>query len=105
MSPDGDNVYVASLSSDAVAAFSRDHTTGALTQLAGTVGCVSETGNGGSCADGQALDRPRSVAVSPDGRNVYVAAETSDAVAAFSRDQTTGRLAQLAGTASCVDGK
>jgi 6-phosphogluconolactonase (cycloisomerase 2 family) len=102
LSPDGNNVYVASLSSDAVAVFSRDQVTGVLTQMVGTAGCVSETGNGGSCVDGRALDRPRSVAVSLDGTNVYVAAETGDAVAVFSRDQTTGALTQLPGSAGCV---
>jgi DNA-binding beta-propeller fold protein YncE len=33
-----------------------------------------------------------SVTVSPDGRNVYAAGNTDDAVAVFSRDSTTGRL-------------
>jgi 6-phosphogluconolactonase (cycloisomerase 2 family) len=102
VSPDGRNVYVASLSSDAVAVFARDQTTAALTQLGGIAGCVSETGNGGSCVDGRALDRPRSVAVSADGGNVYVAAETGDAVAVFSRDQATGRLTQLPGAIGCL---
>jgi 6-phosphogluconolactonase (cycloisomerase 2 family) len=102
VTPDGANVYVASLGSDAVAVFSRDATTGALTQLAGTAGCVSETGTGGACADGTALDRSRSVVVSPNGTSVYVAAEISDAVAAFSRDAATGAITQLAGTAGCV---
>jgi len=102
LSPNGDNVYVASLSSDAVAVFSRDQTTGVLSQLPGTAGCVSETGNGGSCADGRALDRSRSVTVSPDGANVYVAAENGDAVAVFSRDPATGRLTQLSGRPGCV---
>jgi len=102
VSPDGRNVYVASMSSHAVAVFMRNETTGALAQLLGTAGCVSETGNGGSCVDGRGLDRSRSVAVSLDGTSVYVAAETGDAVAVFSRDQTTGALTQLPGTAGCV---
>jgi 6-phosphogluconolactonase (cycloisomerase 2 family) len=101
-SPDGTSVYVASRASDAVAAFRRSVTTGQLTQLAVTFGCVSETGSGGTCADGRALDDPSSVAVSPDGKQVYVASQTSDAVAVFARDTTTGRISQLAGTAGCV---
>ena len=99
---DGKNVYVASLGSDAVAAFSRNGNTGALTQLAGTGGCVSETGNGGSCVVGRALDRSRSVVISLDGTSVYVAAEISDAVAVFSRNPTTGVLTQLGGEAGCL---
>ena len=59
---------------------------GALSQLGGTSGCVSEDGWGGECADGKALDSAGAVAVSPDGRNVYVASFLSDAVAAFDRD-------------------
>lgn len=102
VSPDGASVYVASFFSDAVAAFSRSPTTGALTQLPGTSGCVSETGNGGACVDGVALDGARTVVVSPDGENVYVAAETSGAVSVFARDQQTGALTQLAGSAGCV---
>jgi 6-phosphogluconolactonase (cycloisomerase 2 family) len=102
VTPDGANVYVASLGSDAVAVLSRDGTTGALTQLPGTGGCVSETGSSGACVDGMALDRSRSVVVSSDGTSVYVAAEISDAIAVFSRDATTGAITQLAGSAGCV---
>jgi DNA-binding beta-propeller fold protein YncE len=42
------------------------------------------------------------VAVSPDGKNVYVASSLTDGVAAFARDEETGALAQLAGTDACV---
>ena len=42
MSPDGLNVYVASYDSSSVAVFVRDFATGALTQLAGTAGCLAE---------------------------------------------------------------
>ena len=56
VSPDGKSVYVASESSGAVAVFDRA-ADGALTQKAGTAGCVSETGSGGVCADGTALFR------------------------------------------------
>lgn len=48
--------------------------------------CVSETGTGGDCANGKALDFPRSVAVSRDGKHVYVASNASDAVALFFQD-------------------
>jgi hypothetical protein len=60
---------------------------GALTQLADPDGCVSETGTGGDCADGRALDAARSVAVSPDGKHVYVASANSSAVVVFAREK------------------
>jgi DNA-binding beta-propeller fold protein YncE len=76
--------------------------TGALTQLPGTDAWVSEDGTGGACADGVALDDPRAVAVSRDGRHVYAASVFSSAVAVFARDRKSGALKQLAGTDACV---
>jgi 6-phosphogluconolactonase (cycloisomerase 2 family) len=102
VSPDGRSVYVVSLEGDSVVAFRRNPTTGVLTQPAGTAGCVSETGSGGDCADGKALDRPFAVAVSRDGEHAYISSVKSDAVAAFDRNTTTGKLTQLAGIAGCV---
>jgi DNA-binding beta-propeller fold protein YncE len=102
VSPDGKNVYVGSLFSDAVAVFQRDATTGGLTQLPGTAGCVSETGTGEACADGMALGAPRSVTLSADGKSVYVASVEGDAVAVFRRDTTAGEITQLAGPAGCI---
>ena len=84
VSPDGKSVYVASIGSDAVARLNRNTTTGAITQPAGSAGCISETG-AGPCADGHALGGPFGVAVSPDGKSVYVASHFSDAVARFDR--------------------
>lgn len=63
---------------------------GALTQLPGTDGCVSETGTLGQCEDGKALDGANAVTVSPDGRNAYVASFNSRAVAAFARERGGG---------------
>ena len=84
VSPDGKSVYAASADSDAVARLVRNTTTGAVTQPAGTAGCVSETG-AGPCADGHGLDGARSVAVSADGKSVYVTSLRSNAVARFNR--------------------
>ncbi|MCC6764318.1 MAG: beta-propeller fold lactonase family protein [Deltaproteobacteria bacterium] len=102
VSPDGKHVYVASCKSNAIAVFARDKKTGGLTQLAGIDGCVSETGTGGVCADGIALDDPIAVAVSRDGKHVYVASFFGDSIAVFGRNKKTGALTQLAGTAGCI---
>ncbi|MFN8111756.1 MAG: beta-propeller fold lactonase family protein [Solirubrobacterales bacterium] len=103
MSPDGKSVYVASQDSNAVAIFDRDPMTGKLTQKPGTDGCISETGSGGACTDGTALAYARSVTISPDGKNAYVASlAITNAVAIFDRDPTTGKLTQKPGTDGCI---
>src|ERR671923_249731 len=91
VSPDGKSVYVASYVDNAVARLNRNTTTGAITQPAGSAGCVSETGTG-SCADGHALSGANGVAVSADGKSVYVASYVSDAVARLDRDTTSGAI-------------
>jgi DNA-binding beta-propeller fold protein YncE len=76
--------------------------TGALTQLSGKAGCVSDDGTSGTCRDGKELTTPQEVAVSPDGQSVYVDAVQSNAVDVFKRDTTTGALTQLSRLAGCV---
>jgi DNA-binding beta-propeller fold protein YncE len=94
-SPDGKFVYVASsaevrtdLQTDAIAAFSRDPATGALTQ----VGCVSETGNDGTCETAKGIAGVDAIALSADGKDLYSASGQS--IASFRRDADTGKLAQ-----------
>ena len=101
ISPDGRHAYVAAYGSHAVSVFERDASSGALSQLPGRRGCVSH-GRAGTCAAGRALGRPSAVAVSPDGRNVYVAASASRALAVFARNRRTGTLRQLGGAAGCI---
>ena len=101
VSPDGRHTYVASSDSNAVSVFARNRRSGALRQPSGERGCVSFKGSG-SCAFTRALGRPIAVAVSRDGRNVYVAAAGSDALAAFARNRRTGALRQLPGPAGCI---
>jgi DNA-binding beta-propeller fold protein YncE len=92
---DGKNLYVASGASNAVAVLSIDKKTGTLSQVASPDGCVSSDGTGGACDQGSGLGKPQGVAVSVDGKHVYVASTTGDAVALFSRDKKTGTLSQL----------
>ena len=102
MSSDGRHLYAAGQLDDAVAVFSRDSTTGALTFVE-----VQKYGVGG--VDG--LNGATSVTLSPDGRHLYATGgsdkvrsptesqlgsaslERPDAVAVFSRDSTSGSLA------------
>ena len=102
VSPDGLNVYGVSSLENAVAVFSRDPQTGALTQLPDIAGCVSLSGHTGSCAPGTLLEGVSEVAVSPDGEHAYAASFTSDALVSFDRDAMTGALTQRTGTDSCV---
>jgi DNA-binding beta-propeller fold protein YncE len=101
ISPDGESLYAAAASSDALSAFARNERTGALRQLAGPAGCFSQRAGGG-CTPARALNEPTSVAVSPDGARVYVAGRRfPSAVAIFTRARD-GTIAQAAGPAGCV---
>jgi len=88
VSPDGKHVYVAAERSGAVSTFTRDATSGALTED----GCVSDTGSDGQCADGTALAGADGVLVSNDGADVYVTSAQSGSVTGYRRDATTGAL-------------
>jgi DNA-binding beta-propeller fold protein YncE len=100
VSPDGRHVYVAAYGSHAVAVFARSRRTGLLEQLPRRRGCVRH-GRGGGCASGRALGAPASIAISPDGGSVYVAASGSDALSIFARNRRTGVLSQLPGARGC----
>lgn len=103
LSEDGENAYVASSRSDAIAIFARNKRTGTLLQRSGTDGCIAAKGSGG-CAKAIGLDGPNSVALSPDGRYLYATSRNSSSVTAFRRNRSTGALSQLRGAAGCVSG-
>lgn len=120
ISPDGNTVYTAAQDNDSggtgggIAVLKRD-SAGVLSQSTGTDGCVADNVTASpNCAQGRTLLEPDSVLVSPDGKNVYVAAseggtsgtsiiDTNGAVDSFSRDATTGAITQLAGAAGCIN--
>src|SRR2546430_7689763 len=83
VSPDGAHVYVASKVADALAVFSRDAATGALTFVQAKKDNIGGV-NGLNGAEG--------IAVSPDGAHVYVASHNDNALAVFSRNVETGAV-------------
>ena len=103
VSPDGRNVYVAAGDDGAVAVLDRDAGDGHLSQSSGDDACVTADGSS-ECSEGNALDEPASVAVSPDGKSVYVASVgLAGGIAIFERDPDTGDLSQDPGAAGCVN--
>ena len=83
---DGSTVYIAGYGDNALAVFSRNADTGALT-------FIEMLQDGIAGVDG--LGGIWSVALSPDGKHVYTAARSDSAVAVFSRNTATGRLTFL----------
>ncbi len=89
VAPDGRNVYATGRSDNAVVTLLRAPD-GTLTPR----NCVSDTG--GLCNSAtQGLEGARALAVSADGRNVYVTGQIEDTVVSFSRDATAGDLTPL----------
>ncbi|HEX8205062.1 MAG TPA: hypothetical protein VF587_03270 [Solirubrobacteraceae bacterium] len=108
VSPDGKHVY--GTWTFGILAFSRNTDTGDLTQLTGTMGCISETDRAGKCTVGKGLEgQPVEVVVSHDGKNVYTATSQKE-VATFTRNETTGQLTYVScfnhdGTGGCTAAK
>jgi DNA-binding beta-propeller fold protein YncE len=95
ISPDGRNAYVTlAKQQNGLAVFARDTQTGALTQTACFIS-VEAPPHGAPCQATPGLFDANGVAVSPDGRNVYVTSIDSDAVVTFRRDPASGTLAPL----------
>lgn len=114
LSPDGRNAYVvasnvnpsneAGATWNSVATLVRDQAGGALHPIDDRASCLVVVQSAYSdCDPARALQGAEGVAVSPDGRNVYVAARVSDAIAVLDRDPETGLLTQSSGDDGCID--
>ena len=108
VSPDSRNAYLTARSSDSLAIFDRNATTGALTLKSGADGCIANaTIVAQSCTVlAGYLPEPFTVSVSPDGANVYVnsggSVDPIDTILTFSRNATTGELTKLSGATGCL---
>jgi DNA-binding beta-propeller fold protein YncE len=103
VAPDGAFVYVlmARGATGVLAAYARDPDSGALTFAS----CVAENGGDAGCIPGRGLAGAEKIAISPDGRSIYVAAHwyrDGGTLLTFSRDANTGAVTQLAGAEGCL---
>lgn len=107
LTPDGRHALVADFNGEGVEVFDRDPQTGVLTVRADQASCITQTGDAGgtagACLNGRTLSSAYQVAVAPDGRTLYVAAEgPGGGVAVLRLDPQTGALTQPAGTDGCL---
>jgi 6-phosphogluconolactonase (cycloisomerase 2 family) len=95
VTPDGQQVYVSGLDSDALVAFNRDPVSGALTY----VNTYVDNSNG---VDG--ISGPTTIRVSTNGSFLYAAGSNEDAVSVFSRNAATGEITFLTMVQEGVNG-
>lgn len=95
VSPDGANVYVGAFFGDAVATFARDPASGQLQFL--------EALFGGALGQ-RGLTQVHGLALSPDGRELFVASYGDNAVTVLHRDESSGRLSVLQTLREVSDG-
>lgn len=96
ISPDGEHVYVAGEFSNAIAIFRRQTQVGAADE--GKLSFVTSIQSGVAGVNG--IDAPRALALSADGKNLYVLGSAADTLVAFSRQTNPGsgnfgRLTQI----------
>ena len=80
--------------------------TGELSQRPGKAGCISADGSSGdgpnTCRDGRAINGGYAGILAPNGRTLYYAEYSSDALAIFRTSKKTGAFSQLSGKDGCV---
>jgi DNA-binding beta-propeller fold protein YncE len=100
VTPDSRHVLVAGSRSNAVVVLHAG--ADGLSQADGAAGCIARGGGSEGCGVGKALAGPVDLAISSDGRHVYVASSIADAVAILSRDRSTGVLTQSLDRTGCI---
>ena len=94
-SSDGENIYVAGFYADAIVVFDRNTITGDLVFMNKEI----------ASADGiDGLGGASAIAVSPDGKHAYACGKDDDALAALSRNGSTGHLAFIEKYADGING-
>jgi DNA-binding beta-propeller fold protein YncE len=101
VSGDGSNVYVAAAVSNAIGIFTRDASSGALTQATDGSGCIVDSALAG-CTTGEWIAGANALVVSPGDGDVYATSLLSNSVTSFTRTAGTGQLAQKSGTSACA---
>lgn len=73
LNKDGTRLYVTASVSKGVVVLDRNKSTGKLTQSTALTSCLTQSGSAGACSADAGMGSPASIALSPDGDNVYVA--------------------------------
>src|SRR5262245_34624664 len=106
VSPDGRNVYTIGTNTlsggYSLLTFNRDGVSGELTQQGGSDGCIRSTPQAANCRSLTSLQNPQSIAITPDGRSVYVSTAANSQILEFDR-AANGTLSAKTGS-PCVTG-
>ncbi|MDX6657943.1 MAG: hypothetical protein QOH62_2736 [Solirubrobacteraceae bacterium] len=108
ISPDGSFLFSAGKNASIVGAYQRDGATGMLIEVAvaGSGGCVSSNGadadGNPTCTGFIPLEKPQSLAVSPDGRFLYAGGDSPNTGVTIYSVGPTGELTPLADPDGCV---
>ena len=104
VSPDGNYVYTGSDDNPgAIAEFTRGEG-GTPTQFTGENNCIGEEDDTNECGTetGQGIDDVASLAISPDGNNLYAAAGGANGTLAEFGRNSDGSLSQLGNGNDCI---
>ncbi len=83
ISPDGKNIYAVAPKQDAISVLKRNPSTGILNEIEIYQSNVSGKGK---------IDMPQEIAISPDGKYVYLAVQNKNIILVLNRNLTTGKL-------------